>query len=699
MPSPLSPSTEASLNIATPPATQPRDEDQVSSNTSETPCPHGKMAASDDPRPTISSQTSEESNPAVRSPENTSPSKVRHSRILSGTEIAPLKILINRDENVDPEIRSPSRQNDGSRSPRKQRFPVKITHEPPQEKAVVEEREIAIEDALKQNKDLAQAIQIFEDDESLINDVGAAADLTSLSLEQDGVEEEEPAGVDDTMVSAFSNFSAVPNMTTFARIGHSPTRFANMGATPTARARAGQSPQRASRPHTIRESGGSTNLLDFTEQIQGCPPRYSRQSPNKMLHSTVAATPQRRKSHLLDFDIPPLPTPRSIPTITPRELESLKSAFHSEISSLKASLDGKDAEVSSLKTSVNEAEKRAGKYAEELREIRVMKDSLTEEKESWEKRGREMETVLRSVKEEMMESQHEREELESKLDESEKRREAAEIMAQEAETKMAGLRAGKRTSDTDAQKSPEKGMTTSREVEIAVERASRELHSLYKEKHEAKVAALKKSYENRWQRKISELECRVQDMAAENEKLKRGREATMTRFDPNQSIIDEERKEQLVENSTQINKLNAEMKKLEAVIGSVKKDNQDLRQLLEKERVEKGELVQLAEEMMSMQSVVQTEEKPTPRKMGPPPTPKAQTATKTTETTRNGLNRGSGLRAPGSIKKKAPESRIGGPATERKIGGGLPRPGSGLGSRSGIMSSIEKMGNYRGRAE
>ena len=45
----------------------------------------------------------------------------------------------------------------------------------------------------------------------------------------------------------------------------------------------------------------------------------------------------------------------------------------------------------------------------------------------------------------------------------------------------------------------------------------------------------------------------------------------------------------------------AEVEKLEAVVTSVKDDNGELRVLLERERVEKGELVILAEELMSMQ--------------------------------------------------------------------------------------------------
>jgi len=664
--------------------------------------------------------------------ENVSPSKARHSRVLSGNELSPLKILATQKA----EIKSPEKSST-TRSPKKwcpdKRFPVKVNNTTSPQKPIVNHREITLEDALAENKDLAQAVKIFEDEDTVMENAGEDnTTYMSDDHEQDhaeieiDVDNEDQAGPDDTMVSTFSTFSAVPNMTMFDRIGHTPTKFANMGATSTSRSRFDPSPQRTPRASTLRESGNTTNLLDFTEQIQSFSSRYSQQvsslrgtSPGKSLNNTVAATPKRRQANLIDFDIPPLPTPRSIPSITPRELESLKSGFLSEISGLKASLSGKEAEVSSLKTAVADAEKRVGECMEELREVKAIKEALAEEQESWEKRGRDMESVLRKVKEEIVRGQREREQLESKFEESEKRREAAEIMAQEAESKMAAMRAGKANTDgaSDASsaannKSPEKSKAPgSREVEIAVEKVSRELHSLYKSKHEAKIAALKKSYENRWSKKVHELEGKIEELCEENEKLRVGRDATMTKVDPNQSMMDderEERKTQAIKDSTQIKELNAEIEKLGAVITSVKNDNQELRQLLEKERIEKGELVLLAEEMMSMQSLCKTEASPPP----PTPAPAAAAAAaatpapttamkpelKATEDFRSSVSRASGLRVPASVKKPV-AGRIGGLANERKLGGGLPRPGSGMGSRSGIMSSIEKMGNYRGRGD
>ncbi|KAI0455931.1 hypothetical protein F5B21DRAFT_470198 [Xylaria acuta] len=638
--------------------------------------------------------------------ENVSPDRARHSRVLSGNELSPLKILASQDL-ASGDVRSPDKTS-AAKTPRKwspdKRFPVKVNSGASPDKSDAQPHEITLEDAIIQNKDLAQAIRIFEDEDTVMENADDEGNDTFMSTgrEQDQVEDDEQAGPDDTMVSTFSTFSAVPNLTMFARIGHTPTKFANVGATPSSRRCLDLSSEETPRPAARRDSGNTTNLLDFTDQIQSFSSRYAEQmsnlrrgSPAKSSASTITITPRKRQTNLLDFDIPPLPTPRSIPTITPRELESLKSGFLSEISSLKASLSGKEAEALSLKTAVADAEKRVGECMEELREVKAVKEALVEQQEDWEKRGKEMESVLRKVKEEIVRSQRERDQLESKFEESEKRREAAEIMAQEAESKMAAMRAGRVNTDAPSDatnKSPEKSKAPgSREVEIAVEKVSRELHSLYKSKHESKITALKKSYENRWSKKVHELEDKMEELLEENEKLRLGRDTTMTKVDPNQTIIDDERKAQAVKDSTQIKELNAEIQKLGAVVTSVKSDNQELRLLLEKERVEKGELVQLAEEMMSIQSFCQTE-------APPPPPPAVKPQPPTTDNFRSSVSRTSGLRAPGSVKKPA-DSRIGGLGSERKVGGGLPRPGSGMGSRSGIMSSIEKMGNYRGRGD
>ena len=173
---------------------------------------------------------------------------------------------------------------------------------------------------------------------------------------------------------------------------------------------------------------------------------------------------------------------------------------------------------------MGDAEKRVGECMEQLREARDLREQLAAEKEGWERRGREMESVLRKVKEEIVPGSASARSSRPRLEEAEKRREAAEMMAQEAESKMAGMRAGKASAESSSSTaSPDErsGARAScgrwrqarKEVEMAVERVARELHALYKSKHETKVAALKKSYEGRWEKRVRELEARAEELA------------------------------------------------------------------------------------------------------------------------------------------------------------------------------------------
>ncbi|KAJ0120099.1 hypothetical protein J7T55_000952 [Diaporthe amygdali] len=726
--------------------------------------------------------------------ENVSPSKdKRRSRIMSGSEISPLKMLQRSSTEgpipeADEKLAPPA-----PKSPRKsvspmRRFPVKINsidsttrsrpqsmHAAPRERHMSEsdaasspapspvtattttngttqEKEMSLEEAIAQNPGVKHAIEIFEDsissidddddDDSGIDEEGGTVKGPMEAQTPPSDSQDETAG-DETMMSTFSNFSAIPNMTTFARLG-------------------GRTPTQIAREDPRREST-TTNLLDFTDNLRF--PGGGRTSPTKNLNMADAKkTPQRQNiANLLDFDIPPMPTPRSLPSISARELESLKSNFMSEISSLRATLSGKDAEVISLKTAMTEAEKRASESMEHLREERSLREQYAEEKDMWEKRGREMETVLRQVKEEIMTTSREREEFESKLEESEGRREAAEMMAQEAEARMASMRAREASAEAAASpggvKSPG-SRASQREIEVAVEKVARELHAAYKKKHEDKVAALKKTYEGRWDKKIRELEGKIEALNKENEELKLGRDATMTKVEFERAALEEERKAQAIKDSAQIKELQAEVEKLEAVVRTVQGDNADLRQQLESERVEKGELVTLAEELMQMQAqqtlAAQTNgndhqqqqkqhhEQPaqhhipavTPKRVpqrasAPPPARSNTTAggfSRPSTMTPKKAGGASPSGIPGTTKSGYRNSMIGRPGGggptlsglkppgQPKIGGGvtgiapahgrtqsnvtgIARPGSGLARPGGLMSSIQQMGSYRGRGE
>ncbi|KAK5987081.1 hypothetical protein PT974_11199 [Cladobotryum mycophilum] len=655
--------------------------------------------------------------------ENETPTKNRHSRVMSGNELSPLRIVESQRTSIDSVASLSSGM--AARSPRKmspeKRFPVKISvskeamasapapapapapvraSTPP--RAATHERTASVENAVVETEGLQRAIAIFEDEQSMLDD--EADDSLATIAAADPSVGDETAAPDESMISTFSSFSAVPNLTMFAKLGQTPSKMTGLGDV-TPRTRRDRSPVKSSR-HTDEPAINTNMLIDFTEGMrnpQRSPGKRGNMSPPPRLSSgsSVVHTPSRQYSNLgnlIDFDIPPMPTPRSVPTITPRELESLKSNFLSEISSLKASLSGKEAEVHSLKSAVGDAEKRVGQSLEKLREERTSKEQLAVEKEGWENRGREMENMLRKFKEEILINQTEREDLERQLEESEKRREAAEMMHQEAETKLAGLRGGKEPSP-EKLKSPTPN--SNREVEIAVERVARELHALYKSKHETKVAALKKSYENRWEKKVRILEAQIEQLSRDNEHLRNGPDpdATMAQFNEAEA---EERKAQAVRDSAAIKELDANVLRLEAVVSSVQRDNEELRKMLQQERVEKGELVQLAEELMGMQQQGLTAGTPAPRRQQQASSPQAQyqpqvqpqqqpdRAEMAARTPRAPTaTRGSGLRAPGA-------SGLRPPASSKSSAGGLPRPGVKPG---GIMGSIEKMGNYRGRAE
>lgn len=627
----------------------------------------------------------------------------RHSRVISGTELSPLKIL-NRKRSSEEACQTdgnnmgppPMRSARKISSPEK-RFPVKIGSAGAEE---ARDRQVSLEEATRTSGHLQLPIDIFEDEEEEYN--AASRPPTAISNQDDG-----GFNPDDTMASTFSTFSAVPTLTSYAnwRAQQSPAKLAALAN------------MSSSRPSTRDDSSNTTNLLmDFTDSL-----RHPRRSPEKKLlpssstmPNLIAATPSRAgaTTALIDFDIPPLPTPRSMPSISSRELESLKSGFLSEISSLKASLSGKEAEVQSLKTAVADAEKRVGESLEKLREESAQREQATAEKEDWQRRGREMENVLHKLRDEIVHGQQAREETERKLEESEKRREAAEMMHQEAESKIVGLRAG-REIESDPSKPPSPGL-----LERQVERVARELHGLYKTKHLTKVAALKRSYQNKSDKKVEELERRVLDLCEENASLQAGHP------NPDDTLLvaaqanAEADKEQANRDRVAIRELNATVQRLEAVVSSVQGDNQHLHRLLEQERVEKGELVQLAEEMMSMQSFAGGKHAPSAAAPAPPPSSRptmpepglaagAKTPGKrplSLQTTtpgrqiipdgrRGSVGKASGLRAPGSAYRGGATAAAAGSGIGNVAGLRIP------GSRSGILSSIEKMGSHRGRGQ
>lgn len=378
--------------------------------------------------------------------------------------------------------------------------------------------------------------------------------------------------------------------------------------------------------------------------------------------------------NLLDFELPPQPTPRSVPSITVRELESLKSSYLSEISSLKASLSGREAEVASLKKAVGDAEHRVGEAMENAREERNRAEHAENEKLEWEKKGKEIEQVLKSVKQEFLQGEKEKDELQQRFEESNRAREEAELRLAEASTK-ANIARSEIGSDMGGSPATEAEVAhrVAQQLDEKMENLARELHSVYKKKHETKVATLKKTYEARSEKKCHELQVRIEDLNRQVEELQASKDSSLSGTLPagfmhsKDTVADAARMEA---QKSEIEELKARIAGLVEELNSIQANHAFLLQELERERVEKGELVAAVDEML----LLQADAGATPG------------AAEVVEDFRRSISRPTGLRTPAASASAAA-------AGESKIG----RAHSSIPSRSGstksrMMSNIERMG-------
>jgi len=542
-----------------------------------------------------------------------------------------------------------------------------------------------------------------------------------------GADDQDP--MDDTNLS---NFSVLPDMTSFAKLrAESPLKSmrGSVGPSPAARTDmyrrsmdpatpgTARRPYRASamydagspigsptpRRRVSRDVGNPSdtpNLLDLTDQISFYPrhsmqqsTRYSpRRSPMRNMRQSMRSP---SKLSLLDFDIPPAPTPRSIPSITPRELESLKSSFMSEISSLKATLSGKEAEVASLKTAVGDAERRVGEAWEEVRNEVARKEEMEAEQAEWDRRGKEMETVLLSVRSELEDGERERDLLTRKVEEAEKIKEQLEGRIVELETQLSAARSTTSSASGTIPVTSQSAEDTAREVQDAVEKVARELHTLYKSKHETKVAALKKSYESRWEKRVREAERKLATAREENDRLKVERDAAQSdnMAAANASMISRENDEHEAEKRV----LEAQIEGLQHEMASIKEESERLRFELKSERAEKGELVAAVDEWLAIQNqpaqAQQQQQEQREPSVSSARHPDEESSELPTENLHRSVSRSgsSGIRPPASGEKRIPRFGAGGGHSRGNSGGksgiAMPTP-----SRGGIMSSIERMG-------
>ena len=574
------------------------------------------------------------------------------------------------------------------------------------------------------------------------------------------------AGMDDT---CFSAFSAVPNadMTRFANMNRSPEKSSSRHPnkshsedSPRSRPVSSDTPSH-NRPRYDEQEYGSptprhhkfsrdnegdtTNLLvDFTDPYvttntsHRSPTRHGHPSPRKFptqpdlsTYNSSRRTPSptkyplppgtpneaRNLANLLDFDLPPAPTPRSIPSISARELESMKSRFLSQVSSLTATLSGKEAEVRALKDAVTDAERRAGEAQEQIRDERSAKEELAAEKAEWEKRQGEMQAVLKDVKEEIIRGDREKDVLLQRVHEAEHKREEAEARVVENESQIEGLRAA---STPSASKAGENGVpgSTNGEVEAAVTKVAKELHGLYKSKHEAKVTALKKSYSDRWEKKVRDLSTKIDELVKENEDIRIDRDATMSSVIPGQQLSTvavsgttdpgpeatktEEAHTATLQHQqqdfhTKLSFLQSELSDLQTALDTTIAENKDLKTELAASRAEIASLIDASEELMLLSSSALTTTSRPASTEPPPLLQHSQSDIGHKSFSRSISGSSSGLQRPGF--SGSGESKIGRVGSQgmysSSSGAGRERSGSGLGRSGGILSNIERMGRGR----
>jgi len=267
----------------------------------------------------------------------------------------------------------------------------------------------------------------------------------------------------------------------------------------------------------------------------------------------------------------------------------LKASFASQLSQLRAELNGRDAEIIGLRDALRQSEVR---YADANNGMKQQEDEFEEERNNWQNTKIELRQLFEA----------ERIEKETLVREMEKRENELRMLRERAEDTLKELADAKRRvthAEAEAARAMEEAKTAwkhektqpsgsaapaspgSTNVQAEVEKVARELHSLYKTKHETKVTALKKSYEARWEKKVLVLQTELDTQKKRYEEL--------------EAQIQEKNEEEITAdikcsafNSEELAGLREAVKRLEGE--------------LKVERREKGELVGAVEELLAIQT-------------------------------------------------------------------------------------------------
>lgn len=302
-------------------------------------------------------------------------------------------------------------------------------------------------------------------------------------------------------------------------------------------------------------------------------------------------------------------------------MESAKSQFQSQISSLTASLSGKEAEVESLSRAIADAERRVGEAQETVRDERSAREYAEAQMEDWKKKGEEVQTILQDVQSELARNDEERDQLLSRLAEAERRAEDAENRSTELETRLIEAESKNvdmttfLNNDEDEDKKIYSEMQCQSAIAEKVNEVARDLHAAYKAKHEKKIKALKDNYQKKADERCKELRLQITRLERQIGDAEDKRDDTFSKFEevgPKSngpcetcarnaaagSASKTEDIHDLEAHRSEIESLKAKVAGLQSELHSLRKSQETLLEDLEAERVEKGELVAAAEQML-----------------------------------------------------------------------------------------------------
>jgi myosin heavy subunit len=311
--------------------------------------------------------------------------------------------------------------------------------------------------------------------------------------------------------------------------------------------------------------------------------------------------------------------------------------------------------------------------------------------------------------------------LRRQVEDGERKAEEAEVKILELNASLETLRSDRLSSTPSPAKHPSTpggSIDIDTAVKNATESVARELHALYKTKHEKKVADLKVSYEKRWIKQVEQLRAELKASHDEVVKLQTEKEATMSGVIPGQGDPIMRMEGQIEELRRWNEDLTAQKKVVEAEstglrsqIDTLSAETQHLRDELQQERIEKGDLVAQIDEFLLLKTEeeeIQQERARAQAQLQQPVSPPRS------EDGQNGRPQSAtSMQSPGKARNSATEPMSGRKPRPMSMlqapkGGkfsGIPAPGSGLkapsnagrnmgysGRSGGLMEGIARMG-------